>query len=67
MLEALPFMAEKLNGLVEVLQKEMANRGFLVFEGQGVLTAQQQIKASELWGGTSLIAIRIRIRMRSRN
>jgi len=40
--------------VVAALQKEMANRGFLVFEGQGVLTAQQQIKASELWGGREI-------------
>jgi len=37
--------------VLEALQAEMAARGFLVFAGQGVLSGEEQCKASELWGG----------------
>ena len=32
----------------------MAHRGFLVFKGQGVLSPDEQIRASELWGGREI-------------
>ena len=35
----------------KALEYEMANRGFLVFKDQGVLTPDEQVRASILWGG----------------
>ena len=32
----------------------MAGRGFLVFKEQGVLAPDEQIRASELWGGREI-------------
>lgn len=40
--------------LLAALQAEMATRGFLVFSGQGVLSGDEQNKASMLWGGRDL-------------
>mmetsp|Transcript_16693 Transcript_16693/g.46230 ORF Transcript_16693/g.46230 Transcript_16693/m.46230 type:complete len:355 (-) Transcript_16693:177-1241(-) len=40
--------------VLEALQAEMAARGFLVFSGQGVLSGDEQCKASELWGGREM-------------
>eukprot|EP00290_Baffinella_frigidus_P008402 CAMPEP_0180137666 /NCGR_PEP_ID=MMETSP0986-20121125/12374_1 /TAXON_ID=697907 /ORGANISM="non described non described, Strain CCMP2293" /LENGTH=352 /DNA_ID=CAMNT_0022079223 /DNA_START=89 /DNA_END=1147 /DNA_ORIENTATION=- len=40
--------------MLAALQQEMANRGFLVFKGQGVLEPDEQIRASELWGGREI-------------
>jgi len=40
--------------VLEALQAEMAARGFLVFSDQGVLTGDEQCKASELWGGREI-------------
>ncbi|CAE8735006.1 unnamed protein product [Polarella glacialis] len=40
--------------VLEALQAEMANRGFLVVSGQGVLSGDEQVKASELWGGRQI-------------
>mmetsp|Transcript_103642 Transcript_103642/g.167138 ORF Transcript_103642/g.167138 Transcript_103642/m.167138 type:complete len:342 (-) Transcript_103642:352-1377(-) len=40
--------------LVPVLQKEMAARGYLVFRGQGVLSGDEQVHASELFGGQKI-------------
>jgi taurine dioxygenase len=42
------------NELLQVLQKEMASRGYLVFRGQGVLSGDEQVKASELFGGREI-------------
>ncbi|OLP91572.1 hypothetical protein AK812_SmicGene26727 [Symbiodinium microadriaticum] len=36
------------------LEEEMARRGFLVFEDQGVLTGDEQVRASEFWGGREI-------------
>lgn len=38
----------------ELLEKEMATRGFLVFKNQGVLSGDEQVSASELWGGRKI-------------
>jgi len=35
---------------VEALQQEMARRGFIVFPNQGILSGDEQIAASKLWG-----------------
>lgn len=40
--------------LLQVLQKQMAARGYLVFRGQGVLTGDEQVRASELFGGREI-------------
>lgn len=40
--------------VLKALESEMANRGFLVFPDQGVMTPEQQIKASVLWGGREM-------------
>jgi taurine dioxygenase len=40
--------------VLAALQLEMANRGFLVFKGQGVMAPDEQIRASELWGGREI-------------
>lgn len=40
--------------VLDALQQEMASRGLLVFAGQGVMTASEQIRASELWGGREM-------------
>lgn len=40
--------------VLDALQQEMASRGFLAFAGQGVMTAEEQIRASELWGGREM-------------
>ncbi|CAE8585409.1 unnamed protein product, partial [Polarella glacialis] len=64
-LEAIQPMGARVSGMVlkfpyppaavlEALQAEMAARGFLVFAGQGVLTGDEQVKASELWGGRKI-------------
>jgi len=37
--------------VLEALQTEMAVRGFLVFKDQGKLSGDEQVKASEYWGG----------------
>jgi len=38
----------------EALEMEMAQRGFLVFPDQGVMTPDEQIHASCLWGGRQM-------------
>jgi len=40
--------------ILATLQVEMAHRGFLVFKGQGVLAPEEQVHASELWGGRQM-------------
>lgn len=40
--------------VLDALEMEMAQRGFLVFPNQGVMTPQEQIKASCLWGGREM-------------
>mmetsp|Transcript_34593 Transcript_34593/g.67727 ORF Transcript_34593/g.67727 Transcript_34593/m.67727 type:complete len:360 (+) Transcript_34593:153-1232(+) len=40
--------------VVELLQQEMSRRGFLVFKDQGVLSGDEQVAASELWGGREI-------------
>jgi len=40
--------------VLDALEMEMARRGFLVFPNQGVMTPQEQIKASCLWGGREM-------------
>jgi len=40
--------------ILKALECEMACRGFLVFEGQGVLSGDEQCHASEFWGGREL-------------
>jgi len=45
---------KKDNHLLPVLQKEMAARGYLVFRGQGVLSGDEQVSASELFGGQEI-------------
>lgn len=40
--------------VLEALQHEMAMRGFLVFAEQGVLTGDEQCRASEFWGGREM-------------
>mmetsp|Transcript_104978 Transcript_104978/g.169092 ORF Transcript_104978/g.169092 Transcript_104978/m.169092 type:complete len:386 (+) Transcript_104978:2-1159(+) len=40
--------------LLPVLQKEMAARGYIVFRGQGVLSGDEQVRASELFGGRAM-------------
>lgn len=45
---------EDLGEALEALQQEMATRGFLVFQDQGVLTGDEQVRASELWGGREI-------------
>ena len=60
-LTALEIMGSRVQGLnlreqvpaevQERLQQEMAHRGFIVVADQGVLTGDEQVRASELWGG----------------
>eukprot|EP00929_Paragymnodinium_shiwhaense_P087382 TRINITY_DN47578_c0_g1_i2.p1 TRINITY_DN47578_c0_g1~~TRINITY_DN47578_c0_g1_i2.p1 ORF type:complete len:380 (-),score=34.06 TRINITY_DN47578_c0_g1_i2:168-1307(-) len=45
---------KEIGEVLEALQQEMATRGFLVFQGQGVLTGDEQVQASELWGGREI-------------
>ena len=40
--------------VLEALQQQMAERGFLVFRGQGVLTPEEQIEASTYFGGQEI-------------
>lgn len=40
--------------VLEALQAEMAARGFLVFADQGVLSGDEQCRASEFWGGREM-------------
>lgn len=40
--------------VIEYLEKEMANRGFLVFPDCGVMEPEEQIRASCLWGGKEM-------------
>lgn len=40
--------------LLPVLQKEMAARGYIVFRGQGVLSGDEQVHASALFGGRKI-------------
>ena len=37
--------------IVTVLEQQMASRGYLVFRGQGVMSGDEQVAASELFGG----------------
>jgi len=64
-LAALPKMGAEVRGLnlrnvdknhpaVPTLQSVMAARGFLVFRGQGVLSGDEQVTASELFGGQEI-------------
>lgn len=64
-LEVIEPMGAKVSGLdlkgpappaavLEALQHEMATRGFLVIKNQGVLSGDEQVKASELWGGRKI-------------
>jgi taurine dioxygenase len=45
---------DKDDELLQVLQRQMAARGYLVFRGQGVLTGDEQVRASELFGGRQI-------------
>jgi len=40
--------------VLQALQEEMAERGFIVFKGQGILTGDEQVRASEYWGGREM-------------
>lgn len=40
--------------VLDALQSEMADRGFLVFKDQGEYTGDEQVRASELWGGRKI-------------
>ena len=40
--------------VLEALQSAMAIRGFLVFKDQGVLSGDEQVAASEYWGGRQM-------------
>ena len=40
--------------VLTMLQAEMASRGFVVFKEQGVMTGDEQVAASELWGGREI-------------
>jgi len=40
--------------VLEALEAEMAARGFLVFAEQGVLSGEEQCRASEFWGGRQM-------------
>jgi taurine dioxygenase len=40
--------------VLAALEVEMAGRGFLVFKGQGVMAPDEQVRASELWGGRTI-------------
>jgi len=40
--------------VLEALEAEMAARGFLVFAEQGVLSGEEQVRASEFWGGRQM-------------
>lgn len=40
--------------ILKALEYECANRGFLVFPDQGVMTPEEQIRASILWGGKAM-------------
>jgi taurine dioxygenase len=63
-LTALPPVGATVHGLdmrktpstevLEALQLEMAERGFLVFKDQGVLSGAEQVAASEFWGGRAI-------------
>jgi taurine dioxygenase len=46
--------AKKDSKVIEVLEKIMAQRGYLAFRGQGVLSGDEQVKASELFGGKQI-------------
>lgn len=64
-IEAIQPLGAKVSGLdlrgpeppavvIEALQAEMAVRGFLVFADQGVLSGDEQCRASEFWGGREM-------------
>jgi len=40
--------------ILDALQTAMATRGFLVFKEQGILTGDEQVAASELWGARKM-------------
>lgn len=40
--------------LIQALEAEMASRGFLVFKGQGQLSADELVKACVWWGGREM-------------
>lgn len=40
--------------VLQALQSMMADRGFLVFKDQGVLSGDEQVAASEYWGGREI-------------
>ncbi|CAJ1376753.1 unnamed protein product [Effrenium voratum] len=40
--------------VLNILEQEMANRGFLVFGDQGVLSGDEQVHASKLWGAREM-------------
>eukprot|EP00306_Pavlova_sp_CCMP459_P001667 CAMPEP_0185176054 /NCGR_PEP_ID=MMETSP1139-20130426/27737_1 /TAXON_ID=298111 /ORGANISM="Pavlova sp., Strain CCMP459" /LENGTH=433 /DNA_ID=CAMNT_0027741803 /DNA_START=9 /DNA_END=1311 /DNA_ORIENTATION=+ len=40
--------------VLDTLQREMAERGFVVFKDQGVLSGEEQVRASEYWGGREM-------------
>jgi taurine dioxygenase len=40
--------------VLKALQDEMAYRGFIVFGGQGVMSGDEQVFASKLWGGRKM-------------
>uniref|UniRef100_A0A7S3PR62 TauD/TfdA-like domain-containing protein n=1 Tax=Aplanochytrium stocchinoi TaxID=215587 RepID=A0A7S3PR62_9STRA len=48
-------LRDPLDGVtVTTLQHEMSLRGFVCFRQQGVLTAEEQVSASKLWGGKEI-------------
>jgi taurine dioxygenase len=63
-LEALPALGAAVRGLdlrktppadvLTALESVMADRGFLVFKDQGVLSGDEQVRASELWGAQEM-------------
>jgi len=64
-IEAIETMGARVHGLdlrgpeppeavLDALEAEMAARGFLVFAGQGVLSGDDQVKASKLWGARDM-------------
>lgn len=40
--------------VLDALQREMAAQGFLVFAGQGILSGDESVTASEYWGGREI-------------
>lgn len=40
--------------VLSTLQEQMAKRGYLVFRSQGVLSGEEQVRASELFGGRQI-------------